>query len=402
MQTYFNKTLLAQPEVARVDKAIRKCVHCGFCNVTCPTYQLTGDELDGPRGRIYQIKNALEADRASPVLQKHLDRCLTCRSCETTCPAGVDYSHVLDLGREMVNRDVRRPARQRLLHGLLRAVLPERSRFAALLRLGRWLRPILPAALKTRVPLARPTGPLPDSEHSRNMILLEGCVQDSLDGSINGALIRVFDHLGIALKPIAEAGCCGALDHHLAPGDAALNRMRHNIDCWWPEVEQGAEAIVAGASGCGVALADYGRLLLDDPVYGERAAKISALVKDPAEILAAEALDSLPKKTARKVAFQCPCTLQHGFGLSGQVEKILKGLGHILLPVVDGHICCGSAGTYSLLQPKLAEKLRENKISHLNEASPELILTANIGCQMHLQAQSPVPVKHWIELLDPL
>ena len=402
MQTYFNKTLLAQPEVARVDKAIRKCVHCGFCNVTCPTYQLTGDELDGPRGRIYQIKNALEANRATPVLQKHLDRCLTCRSCETTCPAGVDYSHVLDLGREMVNRDVPRSVRQRLLHRLLRAVLPERSRFAALLRLGRWLRPILPAALKARVPLARPTGPLPDSEHPRNMILLEGCVQDSLDGSINGALIRVFDHLGITLKPIAEAGCCGALDHHLAPGEAALNRMRHNIDCWWPQVEQGAEAIVAGASGCGGALADYGRLLLDDPVYGERAARISALVKDPAEILAAEALDSLPKKASRKVAFQCPCTLQHGFGLSGQVEKILRGLGHTLLPVVDSHICCGSAGTYSLLQPELADQLRENKISHLNEGSPELILTANIGCQMHLQGQSPVPVKHWIQLLDPV
>ena len=401
MQTYFDQALQKQPEIARVETAIRKCVHCGFCNVTCPTYQLTGDELDGPRGRIYQIKNALEANQATTVLQKHLDRCLTCRSCETTCPAGVDYSHVLDVGRELVSRDVPRPMQQKILHGLLRFVLPVSTRFSNLLKLGRWVRPILPVSLKSRIPLQRPAGALPDVQHSRQMILLQGCVQDALDSSINGALTRVFDRLGITLQAVTEAGCCGALDHHLAPGEAALNRMRHNIDCWWPEVEQGAEAIISAASGCGVALADYGRLLADDVAYAHKAAKISVLVKDPAQILAGENLSDLPKQPSRKIAFQCPCSLQHGFGLTGQVEKILTGLGHQLLPVVDSHICCGSAGTYSLLQPKFSEQLRQNKLTHLISGSPEIILTANIGCQVHLQRDNAVPVNHWIELLDP-
>lgn len=401
MQTYIDEKILQQPSVMAADAMIRKCVHCGFCNVTCPTYQLLGDELDGPRGRIYQIKNALELNQASSTLEQHLDRCLTCRSCETTCPAGVEYSVILDAGRELVERDVPRSLRQRMVRRLLRFGLTNRHFFAASIGLARRLRPLLPAALRSRIPLSTRAGDLPSGQHQRQMVLLTGCVQSSIDPGINGALRRVFDRLGITLVEVTEAGCCGAIDHHLSATETALRRMQQNIDAWWPMIEAGAEAILSGASGCGVTLADYGRLLADDPRYAHKAARVTALVKDPVELLAAEDLRQLPARLPARVAFQCPCTLQHGLGLEGRVEALLSGLGHQLLPVAENHICCGSAGTYSLLQPELAEQLRQQKLKHLAAQAPDLILTANIGCQIHLQRDNQTPVKHWIHLLDP-
>ena len=388
--------------MAAADAMIRKCVHCGFCNVTCPTYQLLGDELDGPRGRIYQIKNAIEDDRGTANLQQHLDRCLTCRSCETTCPAGVEYGVILDAGRELAERDVPRSMWQKVIRSLLRFGLTNRLLFATLLKVGQLCRPLFPSGLKSRIPPANWAGEVPASNHLRQMILLQGCVQSSLDPSINAAMRRVFDRLEITLVEVSEAGCCGAIDHHLSAEQAALARMRRNIDAWWPLVEAGAEAILSAASGCGVTLADYGRLLAEDNDYAQKAVKISALVKDPVELLAAEKLELLPNHAPKRVAFQCPCTLQHGFDLSGKVEALLDSLGHQLLPVADNHICCGSAGTYSLLQSELAEQLRQQKLAQLSVHSPELILTANIGCQIHLHRDNPVPIKHWIYLLDPL
>ncbi len=402
MQTYIKDELRQRPSIAAADTMIRKCVHCGFCNVTCPTYQLLGDELDGPRGRIYQIKNALELNQGSESLQQHLDRCLTCRSCETTCPAGVEYGVILDAGRELAERDAPRPVWQRVQRALIRFGLTNRLLFAALLGTGRLIRPLMPTALKSRIPAATKPGPLPVGVHSRQIILLQGCVQSSIDPSINAALRRVFDCLGVGLVEVKQAGCCGAIDHHLSAEQAALGRMRQNIDAWWPLVEAGAEAIVSTASGCGVTLADYGRLLAEDEVYAQKAAQISALVKDPVELIAAENLERLPAQPAKRVAFQCPCTLQHGFGHGGKVEALLSALGHELLPVADSHLCCGSAGTYSLLQPEYSEQLRRQKLQQLVIHEPELILTANIGCQTHLQRDNPVPVKHWIQLLDPL
>ncbi|RLA08521.1 MAG: glycolate oxidase iron-sulfur subunit [Gammaproteobacteria bacterium] len=401
MQTYIDEAQRQRPAVAMADAMIRKCVHCGFCNVTCPTYQLLGDELDGPRGRIYQIKSALESNEASPTLQQHLDRCLTCRSCETTCPAGVEYSVILDAGRELAERDVPRPVWQRLSRTLLRIGLTHRRLFSGLLGLARTVRPILPQSLKSRVPLSTQVGEVPARQHQRKMVLLQGCVQPSIDPAINGALQRVFDRLDISLITVDEVSCCGAIDHHLSASNAALQRMRSNIDAWWPLIDAGAEAILSTASGCGVTLADYGRLLADDPEYAEKAARITVLVKDPVEVLAAEDLQRLPTQSPKKVAFQCPCTLQHGFALAGKVEALLSAQGHQLLPVAENHICCGSAGTYSLLQPALSDQLRQKKLKHLSQHNPDLILTANIGCQIHLQRDNPVPVKHWIHLLDP-
>jgi len=402
MQTYIDNELRQRPAVAAADEMIRKCVHCGFCNVTCPTYQLLGDELDGPRGRIYQIKNALEQNQGSANLQQHLDRCLTCRSCETTCPAGVEYGVILDVGRQLAERDAPRSAWQKTVRSLLRAGLTNHGLFAALLGSARLIRPLLPAALKSRIPPATEAGAVPTRMHSRKMLLLQGCVQSSIDPAINAAVQRVFDRLGISLVEVSEAGCCGAIDHHLSAEQAALARMRQNIDAWWPLVDAGAEAIVSTASGCGVTLADYGRLLAEDPLYAEKAARVSSLVRDPVELLAAENLQLLPAHPPKRVAFQCPCTLQHGFAHSGKVEALLSSLGHQLLPVAENHICCGSAGTYSLLQPELSDQLRQQKLAHLLVHSPELILTANIGCQIHLQRDNPVPVKHWVALLDPL
>jgi glycolate oxidase iron-sulfur subunit len=387
---------------------LRRCVHCGFCTATCPTYQLLGDELDGPRGRIYLIKQLLEGKPVTEKTQLHLDRCLTCRSCETTCPSGVQYSRLLDIGRQVVEARLPRRVGAAMTRRLLREVLPRRTVFASAVKLGKMLRPLLPSTLADKLP---PTAKLKANDglrstgHARRMLVLAGCVQPALAPNINAATARLLDRLGIALVEEGKAGCCGAVRFHLNDQDAAKDDMRRNIDAWWPHVEAGIEAIVVTASGCGVQVRDYGHVLANDAVYAEKAAKISALYRDPAEVLAGE-LDRLRALLARqpaargKLAFQLPCTLQHGLKIRGVVEGFLTAAGYQLTPVADAHLCCGSAGTYSILQPEIAMQLRQNKLAALSAGSPQCIATANIGCLSHLQSGSVLPVRHWIELID--
>ncbi len=403
MQTSLAEFVRETPQGREADGILRSCVHCGFCTATCPTYQLLGDELDGPRGRIYLMKQVLEGQGVSRKTQRHLDRCLTCRSCETTCPSGVRYGRLLDIGREVVEERVARPLPERLVRRLLRAVLPHRARFAALLGMGRVVRPLLPGALRRLVPPAVPAGEWPAVCHARRVLMLEGCVQPGLSPQINAATARVLDRLGISVIRTAEGGCCGAVSHHLSATDEARDFMRRNVDAWWPHVEAGAEAIVVNASGCGVVVKDYGHLLADDPAYAERAARVAALAVDVGELLAREGVERLNGfgTRGRRVAFHAPCTLQHGQKLPGVVERLLTEVGFELTAVPDAHLCCGSAGTYSVLQRPLSERLRENKVAALQSGGPAVIATANIGCLHHLQTGAEVPVVHWIELLDP-
>ena len=388
---------------------LRSCVHCGFCTATCPTYQLLGDELDGPRGRIYLIKQVLEGKPVTEKTQLHLDRCLTCRSCETTCPSGVQYSRLLDIGRQVVEAKLPRRVGAAVTRRLLREVLPRRAVFASAVKLGKMLRPLLPSTLADKLPpaSARKVSHCPAAAaHSRRMLVLAGCVQPALAPNINAAMARLLDRLGIALFEESKAACCGAVRFHLNDQAAARDDMRRNIDAWWPHVEAGIEAIVVTASGCGVQVRDYGHILANDAVYAEKAAKISALCRDPAEVLASEqervlTLLARPATAERgKLAFQSPCTLQHGLKIRGVVEGFLVAAGYQLTPVADAHLCCGSAGTYSILQPDIAMQLRQNKLAALTAGSPQLIATANIGCLSHLQSGSVLPVRHWIELID--
>ena len=401
MQTQLPPQLRDSAEGREADAILRSCVHCGFCTATCPTYQLLGDELDGPRGRIYLIKQMLEGQPVSRETQLHLDRCLTCRACETTCPSGVRYGRLADIGRGIAEQRIARPLGQRLFRRALRLVLPHARRFAALLRLGQTLRPLLPAALRAKVPAPQAAGDWPVANRARRMLVLAGCAQSSATPRTNTAAARVLDRLGITLQVAPEAGCCGALSHHLSAEAEARAFMRANIDAWWPHVEQGIEAIVMTASGCGVMVKDYGALLRDDPAYADKAARVSALTRDLGEILAAEDITALGQAGAgRRIAFHAPCTLQHGQQLPGLVEDLLRRLGFELTEVGDSHLCCGSAGSYSLLQPELSRQLRDNKLDSLQGGAPELIATANVGCQLHLATASGGPVVHGIELLD--
>lgn len=381
------------------DDILRRCVHCGFCNATCPTYQLAGDELDGPRGRIYLMKQALEGQAVSRRTQTHLDRCLTCRACETTCPSGVQYAALLDVGRAFVDARVRRPLSQRLARRLIRALVPHRRRFGALLTLGQALRPLLPAALKRRVPPRRRASNWPLPRHARRVLLFEGCAQPALAPEINAAAARVLD--GVGVSALAAHGCCGALSHHLNAEEEARRFMRANVDAWWPHIETGGvEAIVFSASGCGVQLKDYGASLRDEPRYAERAARVAALARDLGDYLADQDLSALPRAPGMRVAFHAPCTLTHGLKLAARTEALLRARGFTLTPVADAHLCCGSAGAYSLLEPGIAGMLRERKLAALAAGAPDVIASANIGCLAHLGALSPVPVRHWVELLD--
>jgi glycolate oxidase iron-sulfur subunit len=375
-------------------------VHCGFCNATCPTYQLLGDELDGPRGRIYQIKQMLEGAPVTRHTLTHLDRCLTCRNCETTCPSGVRYGALLDIGRALVEERIERPWHERIVRRLLLAVIPYPACFTPLLRAGQLLRPLLPGRVKRSVPVRQTAAPWPGATHARRMLVLEGCAQPAIAPNINAAAARVLDRLGITLIRAEGGGCCGAASHHTSDAEGGLEFARRNIAAWWPHIEAGAEAIVMTASGCGVHVKEYGRLLRDDPEYAEKAQRVAELTRDVAEILAGEDLSRLKVATTRRIAFQSPCTLQHGQKLGGVVEKILRDLGFALTPVPDPHLCCGSAGTYSILQPQLSRELLRNKLRNLQSGSPELIATANMGCLTHLQSESSLPVRHWIELLD--
>lgn len=406
MQTQLADFIRNTPEGREADEILRKCVHCGFCTATCPTYQLLGDELDGPRGRIYLIKQLLEGQDVTEKTQLHLDRCLTCRSCESTCPSGVHYSRLADIGRHIVDQRVPRRGLDRAARWVLREMVPRAAVFGVAMKAGRAVRSLLPQVLRDKVPVARPAGPWPRARHGRRMYALAGCVQPAMAPSINAATARVLDSLGISLVEAPAAGCCGAVRFHLDDHDGARAEARRNIDAWWPAIDSGEiEAIVMTASGCGVQVKDYGHLLQHDPAYSEKAARVGALTRDVAEVVAAEA-DALLAQLRSKngggltVAWHPPCTLQHGLRIRGSVEQLLAAAGFTLTPVRDAHLCCGSAGTYSLLQPALSHRLRDNKLAALGEGGAGMILSANIGCITHLQAGTATPVRHWIEAID--
>jgi glycolate oxidase iron-sulfur subunit len=403
MQTNLADFIKDTPQGQEADAILRKCVHCGFCTATCPTYQLLGDELDGPRGRIYLIKQVLEGKPATEKTQLHLDRCLTCRNCETTCPSGVNYGRLIDIGREVVDQQVERPFAQQLVRTALKEALPRPQLFGTAMKLGQAVRPLLPEVLRNKVPEARDAGAWPTRSHARKMLILEGCVQPAMSPSINAATTRVLDKLGIQLQVAPKAGCCGAIRYHLNDQAGGLDDMRRNIDAWWPYIVAGAEAIVMTASGCGVTVKEYGHLLHDDPLYAEKAKRISELTKDLSEIMPAfeaELAKQLTGKTVKRVAYHPPCTLQHGQQIRGKVESVLRTCGIDVSLCADSHLCCGSAGTYSVTQPALSYQLRDNKIKNLEATNPEVIVSANIGCLTHLQSGTELPVRHWIELID--
>ncbi len=434
MQTHLADWLRDTPDGIEADSILRSCVHCGFCTATCPTYQLLGDELDGPRGRIYLIKQVVEGVTPTRETQQHLDRCLTCRNCESTCPSGVQYGHLIDIGRKLVDRQVERPAADRLLRGALREGMTRRGLFDTAMRIGQAVRPLLPEALKAKVPQRRDPGTWPARSHARKVILLNGCVQPAMIPAIDAATARVLDALGIEAVVAPRSGCCGAIRHHLDDQEGALDDARRNIDAWWPLLASepalasaadavsgagGAEAIIINASGCGAMIKDYAHLLRHDPLYAEKAARVSAMTRDLAQFLPAEserlqvlcrqpvggdgtdgAQGDQQRPKAARLAFHPPCTLQHGQQIKGEVESLLVACGAEIVPFAESHLCCGSAGTYSVLQPTLATQLRDRKLSNLQADSPDQILSANIGCLTHLQSGTDTPVRHWIEWLD--
>ncbi|MBY4599486.1 glycolate oxidase subunit GlcF [Ottowia caeni] len=407
MHTHLAPEFQNTPDGREAESILRKCVHCGFCTATCPTYQLLGDELDGPRGRIYLIKQVLEGETPTRETQLHLDRCLTCRNCETTCPSGVQYGHLVDIGRKIVDAKVPRPPSEQRLRGVLRTGLSS-PLFGPAMRLGQSVRGLLPVALRAKVPPRQDAGTWPKRKHARKVLMLEGCVQPSMAPNINRATARVLDAAGIQVVLPRSQGCCGAVRFHLNDQDGARRQMRRNIDAWWPHIESGrVESIVMNASGCGAAVKDYAHALKDDPRYASKAERVSALTRDLSELLPdiAAALAGKLAPPAGAVVFHPPCTLQHWQQLSGGVEQHLRKLGfEVRLAPVESHLCCGSAGTYSVLQPELATRLRDRKLGHvLGERvadQPAVIASANIGCITHLQSGTEVPVRHWVELLD--
>lgn len=414
MQTHLAPEFAGTADGQAAEAILRKCVHCGFCTATCPTYQLLGDELDGPRGRIYLIKQVLEGEAPTRSTQLHLDRCLTCRNCESTCPSGVQYGQLVDIGRKIVEAKVPRPAHERALRWTLKQGLSS-PLFAPAMKLGQAVRGLLPAALKAKVPAKQATGSWPTQTRARQVLMLAGCVQPAMLPNINSATARVLDAAGMQTVVAENAGCCGALKFHLNDQTGALAQMRANIDAWWPHVQAengglGVEAIVMNASGCGVTVKDYGHLLQDDPAYADKARRVSALTKDLSELLpeiVATLRSDRPglveglRQQAPTLAYHPPCTLQHGQKLRGGVEQHLGELGFkINTARVESHLCCGSAGTYSVLQPKIAYELRDRKLTNLAELQPQTIVSANIGCITHLQSGTDTPVRHWVEVLD--
>ncbi len=389
---------------------LRKCVHCGFCTATCPTYQLLGDELDGPRGRIYLMKAVLEGVTPTRKTQAHLDRCLTCRSCESTCPSGVHYGELLDIGRKLVDAKVPRPLGEQALRWALKEGIPS-PLFAPAMKVGQLLRPLLPASMKAKVPARQDAGAWPGTAHARKVLLLAGCVQPAMAPNINSATARVLDGAGIQSVMAAKAGCCGAVKFHLNDQDGGKAQMRTNIDAWWPYLQDGVEAIIMNASGCGVTVKQYGHFLQDDPLYAAKAARVSALTRDLSEWLPdiraglSGKLDARRVAKAGAIAFHPPCTLQHGQQLRGGVEEHLQALGfNIKVTGAEAHLCCGSAGTYSIINPDISGQLRDRKLGHLNHTfapvPPDLIVSANMGCITHLQSGTRTPVRHWVEVLD--
>ena len=404
MQTNLSAEFRDTREGREADAILRSCVHCGFCTATCPTYQLLGDELDGPRGRIYLIKEVLEGAPVTAATQMHLDRCLTCRNCETTCPSGVQYGRLLDIGRAVVDAKVGRTSAETAQRWALRRTLLSPALFGTAVTLGRMVKGLLPRELAERIPGGERAGAWPAPRHARKMIVAEGCVQPALKPAIDAAAARVLDRIGISPLRVAGGGCCGALSHHLDAEDEARAIVRRNVDAWHPLLQRGVEAIVVTASGCGVMVKDYGHYLADDPAYAAKAKQVAEAARDPIEVVTAEWKRIAPliamDRGAQRVVFHSPCTLQHGMKIRGQVEEILLAIGHSLLPVADGHLCCGSAGTYSVLQPALSGLLKANKLKALEAPRPDVIATANIGCLTHLESGARSPVRHWIELLD--
>jgi len=407
MQTNLAPEYQGTPEGQEAEAILRKCVHCGFCTATCPTYQLLGDELDGPRGRIYLMKQVLEGAEPTRKTQQHLDRCLTCRNCESTCPSGVQYGHLVDIGRKLVDAKVPRPVGEKVVRWALKEGLPS-PLFAPAMKLGQLMRDVLPEGLKAKVPARQDAGQWPTRTHARKVLMLAGCVQPSMSPNINFATARVLDACGIQAVIAPEAGCCGAVKFHLNDQDGGTAQMRANIDAWWPLVENGeVEAIVMNASGCGVTVKEYGHVLRNDAAYADKAARISALTQDLSELLPA-LLPELKTKINADVlqaaglqAYHPPCTLQHGQQLKGGVEKCLTELGFAVKTATnESHLCCGSAGTYSVLNPELSKQLRDRKLGHLQALQPEGIISANIGCITHLQSGCATLVRHWVELLD--
>jgi glycolate oxidase iron-sulfur subunit len=401
METHLADWLEGTPDGIEAEAILRRCVHCGFCTATCPTYQLLGDERDGPRGRIYLMKSVFEGEEPTRATQLHLDRCLTCRNCETTCPSGVEYGRLVDIGRRHVAARVERPLGERLLRSALREGLTRRWLFDPAMRIGKLVRPLLPSVLRSKVPAALPAGEWPTREHARKVLLPEGCVQPAMMPNIDAATARVLDALGVQALRVRDSGCCGAIRLHLDDESGAQAQARANIDAWWPHLDE-VEAILVNASGCGVMVKDYGHLLRHDPAYAERAERVAGLARDPAQWLpeALAAADLSIARDDRPLAFHPPCTLQHGQRIRGAVEGLLQSLGARLVPVADSHLCCGSAGTYSVTQPALSRELRDRKLAALGERSPAMILSANIGCISHLAGGSAVPVRHWLEWLD--
>lgn len=395
MQTRIHPSLAGKPGIAEAEAILRRCVHCGFCTATCPTYQLLGDELDGPRGRIYLIKNLLESNEISDSAVTHLDRCLTCRACETTCPSGVEYGQLLDTGRELAATRARRPFLAQLVSRLVRGVVLRRWLFRPLVQIGMLMRPLLPWRLKQHLPVRinRPRAVQAIPGSSPRVLLLSGCVQSAVTPGVVSALKHLLLLQGMASEVVSEA-CCGALELHLSEHEKARQRMRALLDLIWPRINQ-IDAIVSSATGCAVTLEDYPTVLGDDPVYRERAAVFVAKLKDPVELLS----DLGFQGDGTRVAVHTPCSMQHGMKMSGELETLIARLGFEVVQQAERHLCCGSAGAYSLLQPVIADQLRSRKLAHLQAAGPEVILTANIGCQLHMGAAADVPVMHWLEFI---
>ncbi|MCI3134829.1 glycolate oxidase subunit GlcF [Phenylobacterium aquaticum] len=400
MRTVLEGRIAGTTGGAIAEQALKACVHCGMCNATCPTYQLTGDERDGPRGRIYLMKQALEGAAPSRLTLDHLDRCLSCRACETTCPSGVQYHRLYDVAHAEIAETVGRTLRERLQRWAIRTLAGTPALFRLAVAAGRLVRFALPASLKSKLPPRVAPGPTPAPVHARRMLMLGGCVQAATATHFNAAMARILDRVGISLVEAPKAGCCGALHLHLDATEAAQAAARANLDAWAPVLDAGAEAILVNSSGCAAFLKDYPDLLRDDPVYGPQAARLAALVRDPVEILARAELTARRAPAEPRIAVHEPCTLQHGLKLTGQIASLLRNLGYDPQPVADNHLCCGSAGAYSLLQPELSNQLKANKLAALNASRPAAVYTANIGCWTHLASGDGAPVRHWLEAVD--
>lgn len=401
MQTNILPAILQQKIGQEANDILRSCVHCGFCSATCPTYQLLGDELDSPRGRIYLIKGLLENDKATERTQLHLDRCLSCGACETTCPSEVKYRRLLDIGREIIEKKVERSAIEKIKRKFLSRLLSNKKYFSYLLKTGQLFRPLLPLSLKNKIPQRQNTPTIPTTTHQRQMILFRGCVHDAIAPDINANAIRLLDKLNITVIEVDELRCCGAVTHHLLEKDNTTNIIKHNIDTLISNLNSEVEAIFTTASACSLMLKDYPALMADDPSYHKKALQLINKFKDISEIIAYESLGNLHfLPNQKRIAFHSPCSLQHGLKITNEIEKILTLAGFQLVEVINSHLCCGSAGTYSILQPKLSTQLLHNKVATLTHNQPDIIATANIGCLTHIQSGSDIPVKHWITLVS--